>query len=59
MAGAVVGAVVGLVADGLVRAQGYWLVATMAGLIGGVLTVYLGAEEETEAPAAEEKQATQ
>ena len=44
LAGAIVGTAVGLGADLLVRTQGYWVVGLMAGLIGGVLTVYLGTQ---------------
>ena len=51
--GAVVGGILGFVADLVVRTQGYWVVGLMAGLIGGALTVYVGygnVPEEMPAP---------
>ena len=41
LAGFVVGAVVGLVADFALQTQGYWVVAAMAGAIAALASLYV------------------
>ncbi len=58
IAGAVAGLVIGLIADLLLRTQGYSFVGFMAGMIAGAMSVYFWNEgpEEEEAAASPPKE---